>query len=342
MADYPLYFKQKVVQSYESNTSYRKLSSRFRVPEKTIRNWVSVYDGSLTSLKKLSTTGRPRIVSQDYVLSEVVPTVVSHNMAHQHINLSKLISLHSLPVTRRTMNNYSLSVGITSKKTKARKLIVDPFQTGSQLDPLEVFRAESRLFAQQKIFVFDEKNFLSNSIPRNGLSLVGTSSFVHVEEEIFPKRVDILHGCGYRGWVGDPLITTQNLRVQLNAKGFNSFMVESWLADKFFPSIEKIGQRNSCVMFDQATCHHPDAIRDLFEDSCAETAGGILVQPPGLAKYCSPLDNGAHSWMELHFRSKLHTTDFSVDSMLCCIESAREETPSQFFANWYRNCDIGQ
>jgi len=118
-------------------------------------------------------------------------------------------------------------------------------------------------------------------------------------------------------------------------------MVNAWLQDCFFPAIEEMGIRNSIVVCDNARVHNEEEISDLFEEVCPETCGQVIMQPKYAAKYISPLDNGAHSAMEHKFRSKLHKTDFSVNSMLECINECYYEMDGEQFQNFYRNCNLG-
>jgi len=186
-----------------------------------------------------------------------------------------------------------------------------------------------------------KKNFSSNDIPKRGLSLRNAKCFVHVEQEIFPHRVDLLHGCSTSGFLGDPLIMTPDYRRAIGVKGFTRELVETWLAKEFLPNIERRRLRNSALMFDQSTAHNRFLIRDLFEDMCPETYGGILWQPPELAKFISPLDNGVHSILENEFRMLLHRTDFSVDSMLECLSNSYSKLLPFHFQQFFKNCEIG-
>jgi len=249
--------------------------------------------------------------------------------------VQSLIDQFDLPVTRRTMNNYTLEMNVTSKSTRKRKY--EPL-TDSEV---EEFLESTNHFEPHQIYVFDEKNFESNRIPRRGLAPKGRVPFIHVSKEIFPERVDLLHGCSIDGFLGEPLILTPSWRKQAGVSGFRKEMVNWWLYDIFCPAIEKKNVRHSVLMFDKSTAHQSQEIRDIFEDRCPETFGEILVQPSAAAKFVSPLDNGAHSVMESAFRSLLHLTDFSVEAMLECIEIVYNEIDPKAFGQYYRKCQIG-
>jgi len=201
---FPIHFKEKVVRKYFSKKqkgkkiSYKKIGQRFGIPPTTIHHWVERYAGTMESLLPRSSPGRPRKLSQKFVLDNLVPTVVKHNIYHQHIDLSKLIAIHRLDIDRRTVNNYTLEAGITSKCTRMCKLSNDP-ATIQDHDVLASFRQETQKFKRKNIYVFDEKKFLSNSIPRKGLSLKGTENF-----QLFFSLFSIFflnqHEADFTGW----------------------------------------------------------------------------------------------------------------------------------------------
>jgi len=99
--------------------------------------------------------------------------------------------------------------------------------------------------------------------------------------------------------------------------------------------------RNSALMFDPSTAHNRFTIRDLFEDICPETCGGILLQPTNLAKFISPLDNGVQGLLENESRLLLHRTDFSTEAMLNCLSVCYSKMFQFHFQKFFENCDIG-
>jgi len=338
----PIHLKQKIVEErISTGTSYKDLEKRFFVASETIRGWVIRYDGSSHSLEKIKPPGRPPIVPQEFLHDTVLPFVLSKNKNHQFVDSKSLIQHFNFNLSQRTMNNYNKKMGLSYKKTKKRKILFN--EEFSCEDVVETFRKETVQFHHSQIFVFDEKNFLSNSIPHYGLSYKGTTPYINVEKETFPFRVDLLHGCGVDGMLGTPCLMTPEIRKDLHVKGFSAAIVLEWMEEEFLPAIEKKRMRNSVLMFDQSRAHPSKQILDLFEEKCPETAGGILIQPAGLAKYISPLDNGVHAIMERIFRAKLHHTDMSVKSMLECIEECYLELEEKrsFFKNFYSHCQIG-
>ena len=115
-------------------------------------------------------------------------------------------------------------------------------------------------------------------------------------KEIFPHRVDLLHGCNYQGFVGNSLLLTPKLCYSLGVKGFSFWIylfdqftnkqtqtgftkriVYGWLKDDFFPAIEKIGRRDSLLIFDLAPVHSENEIQDLFQDCCPKAFGDVIT-----------------------------------------------------------------
>lgn len=106
---FPVNHREKVVETYlhkkkrGKKTSFQKIGKRFGIAKSTVRNWIKRYQGSIDSLLPLASPGRPRKLSGSFVLNNLVPTVIKHNLYHQHIDLAKLISVHKLDLDRRTV-----------------------------------------------------------------------------------------------------------------------------------------------------------------------------------------------------------------------------------------------
>lgn len=123
--------------------------------------------------------------------------------------------------------------------------------------------------------------------------------------------------------------------------GIKASHVEAWLEEIFLPEIERNGHRNSLLLFDKAPVHRIKIIQDLFQEKCPETFGAVLLQPVDFAKYVSPLDNGAHAWLDREFRRQMNLSDYSVESMVNSYWEARTELPNKHFRAWFTNCGLG-
>jgi len=269
---------------------------------------------------------------------QLFPTSSKKNRLHQHVSIESIAHDLHLDVPRRTINNYTLENNFTSKKTKIRKFM--EVSDGDD-DVLGKFIVKTWDFERKAIVVFDEKPFLSNSIPRTGLSLKGKTPYIHMAKEIFPLRIDLLHAVCTDGFLADPLFLTPRIRRTLKTKGIKKIHVLGWLENDLFPAIRRRGIPHVGLMFDQATVHSPGEIDDLFADLCPDNYGGTLVQPVGLAKFVSPLDNGVHAYMEGQFRKRLWRSDQSEESTLNCLMKTYEEIPADYIRNYFNNCAIG-
>jgi len=161
--DFPPHFKKVVVLASQQD-GRAATARRFRIPPSTLQGWEKNYDGTEDSLAKKKSPGRPRTLSDQYLVEEIVPSIVSRNLQHIHTDVKDVICLHSLPFSKRTMNNYTLRAGFTSKRTQAakRRFTLEQIleQPPNLLDPLSDFRLASMIYSRDRIYVFDEKKFL--------------------------------------------------------------------------------------------------------------------------------------------------------------------------------------
>jgi len=154
------------------------------------------------------------------------------------------------------------------------------------------------------------------------------------EPSAYPKRFDFIGVINGSQSIACGTLTPED-RVNLGVKGFRQKVINQWIIDTLAPSINQLGIKNLCLIFDKSSSHNRVNMMQALRAGKCYCVKKIPHMPTASAKYLSPLDNPLwHSFREtIRNKHPLILTDIPV-----LLYQTFYSLSTQQIQNAYRKC----